>query len=232
MLHHFVRCGLLLIAALIISPLRADDAKVRVITLGDSITRGVRQGVKADEVYGALLQGGLRERKIDAEVINVGIGGERTDQALKRLAREVIAKKPALVTIMYGTNDSYLDKDKPAPRLTVAEYEANLRQLVKELRDAGVQPVLMTPPRWGDKARNWKGDNPNVLLEDYVKACRKVAQDTKTPLVDHYEYWLRKEKDGVKIGDWTTDQCHPNPQGHRELTGIILPVVVEALKKK
>lgn len=211
-------------------PSGADEPKVRIITLGDSITRGVRTGVKAEETFAALLQARLRDQKIDAEVINVGIGGERTDQALTRLAKDVIGRKPNVVTIMYGTNDSYVDKGKQEPRLTVAEYEANLRRLVKELRDAGIQPILMTAPRWGDKARNGKGENPNLLLEQYLAACRKVAEDTKTPLVDHYAYWLKKEKDGV--ADWTTDQCHPNPEGHKQLAQLILPVVLETLKKK
>lgn len=220
-------------AWLLIAPaVRAEEPKVRIVTLGDSITRGVRSGVKAEETFSALLQAGLRDQKIDAEVINVGIGGERTDQAIKRLAKDVIAKKPVLVTIMYGTNDSYVDKGKQEPRLTTAEYETNLRQLVKELRAAGIQPVLMTAPRWGDKARNGKGENPNIALEPYLQVCRKVAEDTKAPLVDHYNYWLKKEKEGVTLGDWTTDQCHPNPQGHKELAQFMLPVVAEALKKK
>lgn len=210
----------------------AEQPKVRIVTLGDSITRGVRTGVKAEETFAALLQAGLRERKIDAEVINVGIGGERTDQALKRLAKDVLAKKPTLVTIMYGTNDSFVDGGKQDSRLPTGQYEANLRQIVKELRAAGIQPVLMTAPRWGDKAKNGKGQNPNSALEPYLELCRKVAEDTKTPLVDHYSYWLGKEKEGVKLADWTTDQCHPNPQGHKELAQLMLPVVIEALKKK
>src|SRR5439155_722694 len=81
---------------------------VKIVTLGDSITRGVRAGVKAEETFAALLQKDLRGRDIQADVVNVGIGGERTDQALQRLAKDVIALKPAVVVIMYGTNDSYV----------------------------------------------------------------------------------------------------------------------------
>src|SRR5207249_4230947 len=83
---------------------------VKIVTLGDSITRGVRAGVKAEETFSALLQKELRDRDVKADVVNVGIGGERTDQALKRLAKDVIALKPAIVIVMYGTNDSYVDK--------------------------------------------------------------------------------------------------------------------------
>lgn len=205
--------------------------KLRIVTLGDSITKGVRPGVKADETFAARLEAALRAEGMDASVGNVGIGGERTDQALKRLAKDVLAQKPSLVTIMYGTNDSYVDQGKSASRITVEEYRANLGKLVDELRAAGVMPVLMTEPRWGKTARlNGVGEHPNVQLEKYVAACRAVAKEKQTPLVDHYQHWTKAEAKGTDIGAWTTDQCHPNPDGHRVLTEVLLPVIRAALK--
>src|SRR6266511_4693357 len=128
--------------------LEAEEPRVRVVTLGDSITRGVRPGVKAEETFSALLQDGLVKRKVAAEVRNVGIGGERTDQALNRLTRAVLAVKPQIVVVMYGTNDSYVDRGQKDSRLTAEQYGANLRKLVAEIRKAGARPVLMTPPCW------------------------------------------------------------------------------------
>jgi len=209
----------------------ADDTEIRIVTLGDSITRGVRAGVKPEETFAALLQDSLQKKKINARAINVGIGGERTDQALARLAKGVIALKPHVVTIMYGTNDSYVDRGQKEPRLTVTQYEENLKKIVAELGRVGVKPILMTPPRWGNKAKNGIGENPNSRLEKYAEACRKVAKETKTPLVDHYAYWSEKAKAGVDIGSWTTDQCHPNPRGHREIVELMMPVVVKVLQR-
>src|SRR6185437_765682 len=99
----------ILILSLFCGNAHAADATFRIVTLGDSITKGVRGGVKADETFSARLQAMLREKGVAVEVINAGIGGERTDQALRRLEKDVIARKPNLVTIMYGTNDSYVD---------------------------------------------------------------------------------------------------------------------------
>src|SRR5690242_5523760 len=104
----FGLAGLLLFAPIS----EAEAPKLKVITLGDSITRGERPGVKADETFAARLQAALRKNATGAEVLNVGVGGERTDQAVKRLKAAVIDQKPALVTIMYGTNDSYVDRGK------------------------------------------------------------------------------------------------------------------------
>src|SRR5438552_15698538 len=56
-----------------------SKASIRIVTLGDSITRGVRAGVNSEETFAALLQVGLKDKGVAAEVVNLGIGGERTD---------------------------------------------------------------------------------------------------------------------------------------------------------
>ncbi len=212
-------------------PARPAAKPLRIVTLGDSITKGVRPGVKAEETFAARLEAGLRAAGVEASVVNVGIGGERTDQALKRLAKDVLAQQPGLVTIMYGTNDSYVDQGKDASRLTADEYRANLVRLVDELRAAGITPVLMTEPRWGKTAKlNGVGEHPNVRLEKYVEACRAVAAEKNSPLADHFKHWTDAESKGADIGTWTTDQCHPNPDGHRVLTELMLPAIRATLK--
>ncbi|HEY2253898.1 MAG TPA: GDSL-type esterase/lipase family protein [Planctomycetaceae bacterium] len=209
---------------------KADDAVVTIVALGDSITKGVRSGVKPEETFAFLVEAGLKQQGIAARVINVGIGGERTDQALVRLDKGVLSHKPRLVTIMYGTNDSYVDKGKDTPRLSAQEFRENLVAIVARLRAAGVTPVLMTEPRWGPEARNGLDENPNGVLEKYVAECRSVAKDEKLPLVDHFAHWTKAEAEGTKIADWTTDQCHPNPAGHRVMADLMLPVLVKAVR--
>ncbi len=207
----------------------ADDV-IRIVTLGDSITKGVRKGVKPDETFASLLQASLKKKGMNVEVKNVGIGGERTDQALKRLD-DVIALKPRVVTVMYGTNDSYVDAGKNRSRITADEYRQNLEKIAKRLKAAGIQPIFMTEPRWGKAARdNGAGEHPNQRLEQYMVACRKAARQLKIPLVDHFEIWTTKESEGADIGRWTTDQCHPNPQGHRRLSEALVPVVEKSLE--
>lgn len=227
-----IRRALILLVCCAAPSVCADDSRPVIVTLGDSITKGVRQGVTAEETFAARLQLLLKEEAgIDAEVVNVGIGGERTDQALARLEKDVLARQPAIVTIMYGTNDSYVDKGKDASRLTVDEYRAKLQELVKRLRAAGVTPVLMTEPRWGEKASpNGVGEHPNVRLEKYVEACRAVAKESETPLVDNYAHWSEAVEKGIDLGAWTTDQCHPNAKGHTEIARTMLAVVRKAVE--
>jgi acyl-CoA thioesterase-1 len=196
--------------------------------LGDSITKGVRSGVTAAETFASRVQDGLQHNGIAAEVTNVGIGGERTDQALVRLARDVVALEPHIVAIMYGTNDSFVDSGQRDSRLTEHEYRDNLVQLVERLRRAGIQPLLMTPPRWSAAAKqNGVGEHPNQRLEKYAARCRDVAIELNVPLVDHFAHWTNKERSGQNLDAWTTDTCHPNPAGHEVLAELIVPALVE-----
>ncbi|MEX0728155.1 MAG: GDSL-type esterase/lipase family protein [Planctomycetaceae bacterium] len=205
--------------------LAKTSSALRVVTLGDSITAGKRAGVTAEQTFASLLDDRLQAAGNDAEVINAGIGGERTDQAIQRIARDVIAKEPTVVTIMYGTNDSYVDKGKTDSRISKDEYRAYLTQIVQQLQQAGIQPVLMTEPRWGDNAANGIGEDPNIRLEKYLDSCREVAKELNVPLVDHYALWSKARENGQVIYDWTTDSCHPNAEGHAVMTAAIFPVV-------
>lgn len=212
----------------------ADDPQstpsaVTIVTLGDSITKGVRTGVAADETFASLVERSLAAEGVDCKIINVGIGGERTDQALRRLD-EIIVLKPQVVTVMYGTNDSYVDQGKVASRITVQEYTNNLQEIVTRLLLAGIQPVLMTEPRWAaDAGPNGLGEHPNLRLTHYVEACRNVAQQLGVPLVDHFAHWTSAESQGQTLREWTTDGCHPNPAGHRELTQVMMLVLEQVV---
>lgn len=210
----------------------AGPPAVKIVTLGDSITKGVRAGVLDEETFASRLAAWLAQESIEAEVVNEGIGGERTDQALARLDQDIIARRPAIVVVMYGTNDSYVDRGRKQSRLSREEYRANLRELVERLRAAGIRPVLMTEPRWGDQAQpNGVGEHPNVRLEQHMAACREVARDTGVALVDHFEHWSQAAAGGTDVGGWTTDQCHPNARGHEEIAALLGPVVRDELAR-
>jgi lysophospholipase L1-like esterase len=212
---------------------KKDTAQYKIVVLGDSITKGVRPGVKEEETFAALLEAGLKKEGIRAEVVNAGIGGETSAMALLRLREQVIDKKPKLVAIMYGTNDAFVDKGKNAARITMEEYRTNLTTMVTELRKAGIKPVLMTPTRWGNQAApDGSGNNPNKNLEPYIKVVRDVARKSKVPLVDHYEAWSKALAEGTDIETWMTDHGHPNPKGHEEIATLMLPGMLKAIRGK
>ena len=211
------------------SKTKGSSGEIVIVALGDSITKGVRSGVKPEETFAAITERKLKEQGLAAKVVNVGIGGERTDQALARLDR-VAALHPRWVTVMYGTNDSYVDQGKTESRLSREAYQANLKRIVAALLERGIEPILMTEPRWAVGAKNGLGESPNVRLAHYVDACRETAHECGVPCVDHFARWTAAEQSGQKLEDWTTDRCHPNPRGHEELADALLPVLLDAVR--
>jgi len=208
----------------------APESRLTIVALGDSITKGVRPGVGPDETFTALVERDLKAGGLNVRVINLGIGGERTDQALRRLDA-VAESRPRVATVMYGTNDSYVDQGKTQSRLSPDEYRENLKAIVEGLLLRGIEPILMTEPRWArDAAPNGLDENPNDRLALYMKACRDVAKAYRVPLVDHYARWTDAESQGKTLRDWTTDGCHPNPAGHRELAQALVPALIDSIR--
>lgn len=200
------------------------------ITIGDSITRGVRPDVKLEETFPALVQKALIQQGISIETINAGIGGDTVD-AVKKLQAGVIAKKPHFVTLMYGTNDSYVARGQTESRNSLTEYEAALRTLIAALTKANIVPVVMTSPPWAEGAPpDGLKQHPNVRLLPYVTVCRTVAREMQVPLVDHFAHWTVATEKGVKLKDWTSDFCHPNPRGHQELAAVLLQTLAPLAK--
>lgn len=203
-----------------------DGRAVRIIALGDSITRGARPKVTPTQIFPALVQAALRESGVRSNVHNVGIGSERTDLALERLERDVISQRPDIVTVMYGTNDSWVDKGKTESRLSEKQFEENLRLIVSRLRAAKTRVVLMTEPRFGeDNQRNGLGEDPNIRLARYMERVRSVARELAVPLVDHFGQWTESQQRGQRLQLWTTDGCHPNIEGHADLASRMVAVI-------
>ncbi|QYZ64858.1 MAG: hypothetical protein OI74_11880 [Gammaproteobacteria bacterium (ex Lamellibrachia satsuma)] len=82
---------------------KKDDGKVRVITLGDSHTQGFE--VRQDKTYAKVIEDYLETVSIDAEVINAGVSGFSTAEALVFLENEGIKYKPDYVVLGFYAND-------------------------------------------------------------------------------------------------------------------------------
>jgi lysophospholipase L1-like esterase len=201
--------------------------------LGDSITKGVRNGVAENETFSHVLGEKLRQADWQVEVENQGVGGETTAGGLARLDRDVLAKQPDIVAIMYGTNDCYIDPGKQESRLSLEEYENNLVKLIQRVRAVGAEPIVMTEPRYADQSpTNGLGEHGNVRLERYVEACRRVALRQDAVLIDHFGNWTSSREGGQRLETWTTDGYHPNPAGHAQIARTMLGPIETALRSR
>ena len=216
----------------------AGTKAIRIICMGDSITRGIREGVSAEQIYEAVLQKRLTESGKTVEVIASGVGSEATDGALTRLDQSVLAQKPDYVTIMYGTNDAYWYPDKAEPYMTIDQYEANLRELVTRVRAAGSVPVLVTSPPMTFALEKITAMSPayhqngiTFEIQRYVHRIRHVARQMDVPLVDVYAAYGELAVAGKNIDEYFTDGCHPNAAGHEMIAEWFDEVFADLLER-
>ena len=120
----------------------APDDRPIIVAFGDSLTAGF--GADPGKSYPDFLQQEVDRRGYRYRVVNAGISGETTTDALARLST-VTALKPAVVIVEFGGNDGLRG-------LPIATTSSNLDQVVAELQQSGTAILLagMTlPPNYG-----------------------------------------------------------------------------------
>ncbi|HOX37774.1 MAG TPA: GDSL-type esterase/lipase family protein [Candidatus Brocadiia bacterium] len=101
-------------------PLKKGPGTYRIVALGDSFTEGA--GVADAEVWPSVCANTLREKGIQAEVVNLGFRGEDPSGYLKRLAIMGLAFKPDVVVVCVFQNDCLIDESQHAlPDVAVKE---------------------------------------------------------------------------------------------------------------
>ena len=226
--------ALLLSGLLSSSCLYADGVKI--IAFGDSTT-AFRKG-RIDKVYSIRLQEALAKKRIDANVINEGVGGSHTgfladnkrhkrQHARDRFQEKVLSRKPDVVIVQFGINDSYVDQggQEGSSRIPLEKYHGNLTHMVEALKDADIDVILMTPNPFGSNKEDWRHER----LREYAEKMRLVAREQKVPLVDVWEMYGEYAKKN-NVDHLLLDGVHPNDAGHQMLTERLLPVVMELLQ--
>lgn len=122
-----------------VSTAAPPDTRPIIVAFGDSLTDGF--GVPPGQKYTDFLQKAIDDAGLKYRVINAGVSGDTTANALDRLP-SVAALKPKLVILEIGGNDGLRG-------LPVEQTRRNLEDIVKGLQSAGAKVLLwgMTLPR-------------------------------------------------------------------------------------
>lgn len=206
-----------------------NETSVSILCLGDSITEGICCGVSKKNTFPELLSKLLKNKNINSTLINFGLPGEQSDWALDRIDL-VINLNPDYVTIMYGTNDAWIDFGSEGPRVSPYDYGQNIKKIIKKLQNAGIQPIMMSPPPLGHffeyDFEPYLSKGPNFLLSEYAEVCKNIAVDENIPFVDNYSIWLKKIEKGQNIEKLLVDGCHPNSKGQAMIAEALFKVVL------
>ncbi len=182
----------------------------KVVCFGDSVT-GVYYHTGSRRAYTDMLGIALQKAVPGSrpEMINAGISGHTTVNALSRIERDVLKHQPDLVTVMFGLNDM--------TRVPLEDYEKNLHAIVKKCREARAEVLLCTP-----NAVITTTSRPAEKLVKYCDVVRKVGTELNVPVCDTYQQLsaLRKQ-DPLAWRMQMSDEIHPNMAGHKKMAELL-----------
>ena len=176
-------------------------AGATVLALGDSITFGI--GASAETSYPTVLA-----RLTGWNVINAGVSGDTSAQALARLPALLREHAPPLVLVSIGGNDFLR-------RLPESETRANIQKICELCLASGAQVLLVAIPRFSASAAITGALSDHPMYED-------IAQSLKLPL--HAQGWSTVLSNAAL----KSDQIHANAQGYEQFARGLLASVQAA----
>lgn len=184
----------------------------RIIFFGDSLTSLAGQEAPKQHVskgYVRIVRETLHEKHKDKdiEVDWVATGGHTVPDLLKRVDKDVIAKKPSIVVIQIGCND--------ARRIPAATFKSGLEELIDKLQKEKIQVVQCTLTSVSEKY-----DTANATekkLDEFAEIARAVAKAKNVPINDlrraFIAHWKANNPDNKPSGILTYDGNHFNQKG-------------------
>lgn len=186
----------------------------RIIFFGDSLTALAGKEEPKQHVskgYVRIVRDTLQQTHKDQGITVdwVATGGHTVPDLLKRVDKDVIAKKPTIVVIQIGCND--------ARRLRKDLFKTSLEQLIDKLQKANIQVIQCTLTSVGEKHDGTNKDDPK--LEEFAAVERQVARAKNVPLNDlrkaFLAHWRKNNPDNKPTGILTYDGNHFNDAGHQ-----------------
>ena len=182
----------------------------RIIFFGDSLTAlAIRDpNVPEGKGYVPLVRAALKDRGVEVEA--VATGGHKVTDLLKRVDRDVLAKKPTIVVIQIGVNDA-------SAGVTPELFRAQLIELIDKLQQGGASVIQSTCT-----CRIEGYDPENAMdkkLDALAEVARLIAREKQLPLVDlrkaFIEYWKTHNPENKPKGFLTYDGNHWTEAGHQ-----------------
>jgi len=195
-----------------------DSSNYTIVCFGDSLTAGVSAVtpgvVDKTKSYPAYFQ-----EKVTADVINSGVSGDTTADALARIQTDLLDKDPDIVIICLGAND-FFASDAANLDATLATIKTNIISMINKL-DTKERIVFVAPFYNEASARDMLTDKGITDVNDQneiIDKCDTVFEDIKnTPTTNLYDIELI---DDIWEGVWGTanmssDGIHPIASGYQ-----------------
>ena len=186
---------------------RAKKGDVDILFMGDSITDGWRRQALWKEKYEPM------------KAVDFGIGGDKTENVLWRMANgECEGIKPKVIVLMIGTNNT--------GKNSAPEIVEGVKAIVGDFRKRLPQSKILL---LGVFPRGEKAENP---FRDKIKAINteiaKLDNGKEIKYLDIGDKFL--DKDGTLPKDIMPDFLHPNAKGYQIWADAMDPTLQAMLK--
>ncbi|EJR53721.1 hypothetical protein IIM_02364 [Bacillus cereus VD107] len=153
----------------------------------------------------------LQELFPNWKVLNAGVSGDNTFDALNRIEEDVLSHKPDFVTVFLGTNDAVSFAQVP-----LQAYKENLEKIVSAISP---EKVLLISPAPVDEARQHY--RTNEVLGQYADVVEEVAKETGSHFLNLYAEMIQEQHYKRFVEDDEKDGLHFGPQGYEYLAKLI-----------
>lgn len=179
---------------------------MRLVCFGDSIT------ARTEGYKNPLLSIKLEEKLGDDwEVINAGVSGNNTFDALVRIEKDVLAHNPDFVTVLFGANDAAFHKTVPVP-----EFQKNLTNIVNKITPN--KTILITPAPIDE---NLQHARTNAVLKQYSNTVEMVSRTTGCSYIDLFSSMINLQNLSVLLKGQKNDGLHFGELGYDYLANEI-----------
>ena len=187
--------------------------------MGDSITQ---QGHRREAGYVNLVVEMLKYNGIAVTPIRAGVSGNKSNQMLERLQRDVIRKKANFLFLSCGVNDVW----HGVRGIPLDQYKKNITSIVEKAQKANIKVCIMTATMIGEN-----NNANNQKLAAYNEFLRQLAAEKKCLLADTNALMqktlaaLKKQYPKAKGFLLTSDGVHMAPAGDMMMARCLLETV-------
>jgi len=198
-----------------------------VLFQGDSITDAGRRSSPdgLGSGYVSIVRGWLASAHPDLEiqVLNRGVGGDRTQELLSRWKEDCVAIRPHVLSLMIGVNDVWRKKGEwnGQTYIPLPDYRRNLSMLLDRAEAAGIRQLVLMSPTTIEPENDGE---LNTLLGAYDAAVREEAARRGSAYVPARQKLMEIRERMTDVA-WTREGCHPTTAGHTVLAQAWLEAV-------
>ena len=188
---------------------------MRILFQGDSITdagRDRRNYFNLGKGYASVAAEQIKAAHPDRDIefINLGIGGNRSDQLFDRLYKDAIELQPDIISILIGINDIWHRYGSERVATTDAQFELNYTTILKELKaKTSAKIIILSPYLLDCEGKDAMREDLKTLLPIVRKLADEYA-DVYIPLDEYFDEALKTMPEPLY---YSKDGVHPNENG-------------------